>query len=129
MTVIWTLRALAASPVLSRRPFVGGPVRLPPMKMPGQLGGFAGSEDPEASPQSTWMIMQALVGDTRRAEARRARISPGPSGAVGAVGAVITDVGSGGRLRPSNGTGTVVVIRASATLNRPTGRASAAAGA
>ena len=105
---------------------IGGPVRLPPMKMPGQLGGFAGSEDPEASPQSTWMIMQALVGDTRRAEARRARISPGPSRAVGAV---ITDVGSGGRLRPSNGTGTVVVIRASATLNRPTGRASAAAGA
>ena len=114
-------QALASAPVLPRRPFFGGPGRLPPIAMAGPAQeGFGGPKDPQASPLSAWMLTQArwaTHGDAVRV------CSLSGAEAFGTVGAAITDVGAGGSLKPSDGTATVDTMRASATLSRRESRA------
>ena len=76
-------QALASAPVLPRRPFFGGPGRLPPIAMAGPAQeGFGGPKDPRR-PLSAWMLTQArwaTHGDAVRVcSLSRARPS-GPSG-------------------------------------------------
>jgi hypothetical protein len=83
----------------TQRPFIGGPVRHPPMKLPGQRarpkahrGGY-GRLCLQASPRSTRMLTLASFGDTRF---HRARLSPGSSRSSGPSGPPLLNVGPGG---------------------------------
>ena len=85
---------------ITRRPFIGGPVRHPPhYERRGSavkrwaLGGYA----PRASPRSAWVLTQASFGDTRSS---RARLPPKPSRSSGPSGPPLLNVGPGGSRQP-----------------------------